>query len=78
MATVLNNPGDREENNGSAGWAVAIIILLAVIGIGVYLWSQYQGAGPAVSPPSTSGDTTINVTLPGVGATSSATASPSQ
>lgn len=76
MATVIDNPRGTGEDNGSAGWAVAIIILLAVIGIGAYLWSQYQGAGSAVSPPATSGENTINVTLPGVGATSSATSSP--
>lgn len=64
MATVINNPTpertiiERTSDSG-AGWAVAVIILLAVIVGGAYAWSRYHKAAPA-----TPGTANINVTLP--------------
>jgi hypothetical protein len=72
MATVINNPGNREEGDSGAGWAVAVVILLIVIGVGAYLWTNYNSTSPAVpsgtdnSGTSGTGDNTLNVTLPGV------------
>lgn len=81
MATVINNPGNRDDGDGGAGWTVAVIILIVVIGVGVYLWMQNQGANTAqpadTSQPQSTGDNTINVILPGTNATSSATSSSS-
>lgn len=65
MATIINNPSsptDRviERDSDTAGWAVAIIILIAVIA-GLIWWFRGQRA-PA--PPAQSGSANINVTLP--------------
>lgn len=77
MATVINNPGNRDDNGGGAGWAVAVIVLLVVIGVGAYLWMRYQGT-TVVTPPATTGSNTINnITLPGTSATTSVTATSS-
>lgn len=67
MATIINNPTPEravlvEGSDSGAGWAVAIIILLAVIGIGAYAWVRYH-PGSAAAP---SGGTNINVQLPAV------------
>lgn len=58
MTTVINTPATTDGSDSGAGWAVAIIILLAVIGVGAYFWMQYRGAPAVNSGPS------INVTLP--------------
>ena len=59
MTTVINTPGNNTDNgDNSAGWAVAVIILIAVIGIGAYLWMHYS------TTPDTNGTTNINVTVP--------------
>jgi hypothetical protein len=61
MATIINSPGNPPANDdGSAGWSVAIIILIAVIGIGAYLLFYYRGA----PTPAANGGTNVNVTLP--------------
>jgi hypothetical protein len=56
MATIVNTPGDHSD--GSAGWAVAVIILLVVIAGIAFWYMRYRGA-PAQSP-----GTTIQVNLP--------------
>lgn len=56
MATIINTPGNTESSDG-AGWAVAVIILLAVIGVGGYYLLHHRGAAP------TSG-ANINVSIP--------------
>ena len=47
MATVVNAPGDRGDS--SAGWAVAVIILLVVIA-GFAFWYMRSRGAPAASP----------------------------
>lgn len=61
MATIINSPGKTDGSDNSAGWSVAVIILIAVIGVGAYLLFFYRGA-PAPTP---AGETNINVTVPG-------------
>jgi hypothetical protein len=60
MTTIVNNPGPERvvETDGSSGWAVSVIILLAVIAIGGYYWVNHRAATPAAS------GTNINVTIP--------------
>jgi len=71
MTTVINTPGNNTDNgNNSAGWAVAVIILLVIIGIGGYLWIHHYR-----TPVATSGPTNINVTIPVPSGTSPTTSS---
>lgn len=56
MDTIVNTPGER--GDGSAGWAVAVIILLVVIAGIAFWYVRYRGA-PAQSPGAT-----IQVNLP--------------
>ncbi|MDP1707266.1 MAG: hypothetical protein Q8L30_01820 [bacterium] len=58
MTTVVNTPPSTDGGGSGAGWAVAVIILLAVIGVGMYFWLNYRGA------PAESGAIDVNVTLP--------------
>lgn len=58
MATVINTtPATREESG--AGWAVALVVLAALIIIGLFVWPGFvrNSAAPA-------GGTNIDVTLP--------------
>jgi hypothetical protein len=61
MATVINNPGGPDrvlERDSGAGWAVAAILIVAVIAGGAYLLMRYgNGAGADA-------DTNIDVTVP--------------
>jgi hypothetical protein len=63
MATIVNNPGPERvvevERSDTSGWAIAVIILIAVI-VGLVVWARYHRAPPAPS----SGNTNINVSLP--------------
>ncbi|MFA6414494.1 MAG: hypothetical protein WC217_00140 [Candidatus Paceibacterota bacterium] len=56
MATIINTPATTEGADSGAGWAVAVLILLVVIGVGAYFWLNYR-AVPATGM-------NINVTLP--------------
>jgi len=56
MATIVNTPGDQSDS--SAGWAVAVIILLVVIA-GIAFWYMRGRAAPAASPGAT-----VQVNLP--------------
>ena len=58
--TIVNTPATR--NGSGAGWAIAIIVILAVIA-GGFAWYRYYGFTKA---PSSAGTTNINVTLPAV------------
>jgi hypothetical protein len=66
MSTIINNPRSEPERtvlveggDGGAGWAVAIVILVAVIVVGGFWYARHRGA----TAPATGG-TNINVTLP--------------
>lgn len=65
MSTIINNPTPNEhtviESDSSSGWAVAVIILVAVIAGGAYLWMSFDVSGAPAQPQS---GATINVTLP--------------
>lgn len=68
MATVINNPPERErvvERSDGAGWAVAVIILLVAVAVGVWAYTRYYRAGGYEAPAPTNSGTNINVTLPG-------------
>lgn len=56
MAIVVNTPGER--GDGSAGWAVSVVILLVVIA-GIAFWYARSHQASARS-----GGTTIQVNLP--------------
>jgi hypothetical protein len=62
MTTVINTPGNRNNDDNSSGWAVAVIILIVVIGIGAYFWFNYRNV--ELVTPVTNESTNINVTLP--------------
>ncbi len=55
--TIVNTPAPAD--SGAAGWAVAVIILLAVL-VGGFFWYRYYGV-PQMAKPNT---TNINVTVP--------------
>ena len=71
MATIVNNPQPERviqtSESGGAGWAVAVVILIAVIA-GLFVWYRYHTAAAPVQ----SGSANINVTLP-TGTTGSGT-----
>jgi len=76
MTTVVNTPGDRNTGDTGAGWAVAVVILIVIIGIGAYLWANNQAAPvtpAATNQENTSSSTTINVSLPGTTGNASTT-----
>lgn len=61
MATIVNTPGTPvERSDSSAGWAVAVIILLLLIVGAFFVWGRYRGGNAAPAAPSAN----INVTLP--------------
>lgn len=68
MATIVNNPAERTERvvetSDNGGWAVAVIVLLAVIVVGAFVWLRYYNA-PAASQSNQAPGASINVTLPG-------------
>ena len=60
--TIINTPSPQSEN-GNAGWAVAVIILVLIIVGGIVWYRTYHSAAPAPA-----GDTTnVNVTVPSTG-----------
>ena len=59
MATIVNTPGDRGDS--SAGWAIAVIVLLLVIAGIAFWYMRSRGAAPA------GGGANIQVTLPTAG-----------
>ncbi|KND49991.1 MAG: hypothetical protein AB203_03320 [Parcubacteria bacterium C7867-008] len=61
MDTVVTTPGAAPQNNSAAGWVIAVILLIALIGAGAYAWTNY-GGGKAAAPAG--GSANINVTLP--------------
>lgn len=66
MTTIINTPNQPPTEKAvlvdmtdNSGWAIAVIILIAVIAFGGYYYMQHRA--PAQN---TSGGTNINVTLP--------------
>jgi hypothetical protein len=66
MATVINTPATRDSSdNGAAGWAVAVAVLLALGLLALFVW---PGIVRNSAAPADTGSN-INVTLPGTGGT---------
>lgn len=62
MATVINTPGAES----AAGWAVAVIVLVAAVLVGLFVWpGLLQRAAPA--PAETNPGTNVEVQLPATG-----------
>ncbi len=62
MATVINTPATRDTADGAAaGWAVAVVVIVAVALLALFVWPGYvrQSAAPATTPGAN-----INVTMP--------------
>lgn len=59
MATVINTTPATHSEDAGAGWAVALVVLAALIIIGLFVWPGFvrQSAAPA-------GGTNIDVSLP--------------
>ena len=57
--TIITNSPDRGRGDGGAGWAVALVIIIAVVVGGIILYKKdvFRGGSP-------SNDTNINVTIP--------------
>ncbi|HEY6020265.1 MAG TPA: hypothetical protein VIY48_10285, partial [Candidatus Paceibacterota bacterium] len=70
MATVIERPADRvverreivERTDSGAGWAIALMVLVALLVAG-FVWARYYRA-PAAAPATTG--TSVNVSLPAV------------
>lgn len=86
MATIVNNPPpDRTlqvEKEGSAGWAVAVVILVAVVVAGAFLWMRYNNAPAGRAYEGNNepggGSANINVTLPAFSGAPTSTATSSR
>ncbi len=75
MTTIINGEPVVERrttiertSDSSSGWAVAVVILIAVIVVGGILWMRSHKAVPAT----TTGGANINVTIPTGGSQSPA------
>lgn len=58
--TVISNTPARDDGSSAIGWAVALIVILAVIVAG-FVWTRRD-----VGIPNTGSGTNINVELPSV------------
>ncbi|WKZ26564.1 MAG: hypothetical protein QY304_00465 [Candidatus Paceibacterota bacterium] len=63
MTTVINTPPNRERADGG-GWALSVIMLIVVIGIGVFFWLNFRDTSTAQTPETMDTSTNISVTLP--------------
>lgn len=66
MATVIDNPNEVRterivERDSSAGWAIAVLILLVVIAAGIFYWARYRTPAPAQPAPQ---GASVQVNLP--------------
>ncbi|MDE2071256.1 MAG: hypothetical protein KGI70_00780 [Patescibacteria group bacterium] len=59
MATTIER--ERDRSDGAAGWAIAVILALAIVVVAAIIWARYYNATPGI--PNTGG-TNINVTTP--------------
>ena len=55
--TIVNTPPSND--SGAAGWAVALIVLIAVI-VGGFVWYRYYSVPQEPAPDNTN----INITVP--------------
>ncbi len=66
MATILERERPSgvliERQDESTGWAVAAVIIIALLAVGAFVWARYY-ATPTPAQTNTPG-TNINVTLP--------------
>jgi len=64
MVTVVNSPGGERvvDRSDTGGWAVAVIVLVALVAIGGFFAWRYYGAPAAAPAPNEA--TNINVTIP--------------
>jgi hypothetical protein len=70
MATIINNPGDGNDN-GAAGWVIAVVLIVVVVLLLLFLWPRLNGTTntTVINPPQTTdttgtGDGTANGTSP--------------
>ncbi len=66
MATVIER--DRpaggvliERNDSAAGWAVAAVIIIAILAVGAFVWARYYSTPGYTTPANNS----VNVSVPG-------------
>lgn len=65
METVVTPPATAPAQSSAAGWVIAVILLLALIGAAAYMWMGPKGAPASESAPVPEGGAAnINVTLP--------------
>lgn len=62
--TIISNTPNASDEGSGAGWAVALVIIVAVIIGGVVLYQRGFLGADAPTTPSTPGTTNINVTVP--------------
>lgn len=58
MATIVNNPGGGSDN-GSGGWIIAGVIVIAVVLVAIFVWPGFGNGGAAPAAP-----TEVNVQIP--------------
>jgi FlaG/FlaF family flagellin (archaellin) len=64
MATIVNTP-NSDSGMGAAGWVVAVVVLVAIVLVGLFVWPGY--AQQSNSAPST--NINVEVPTPGTGGT---------
>lgn len=64
MATIVNNPGTND--SGSAGWVVAVVVLVAVVLIALFAWPGFARNMGAPAADTTNID--VNIPNPTEGA----------
>ena len=63
MADTVITPSVDRGDSGAAGWAVAVIVLIGVVLIGIFIWPGVGRVTPAGNA-STPGTIDVNVQLP--------------
>jgi hypothetical protein len=72
MTTVINTPGGPQDNSGSVGWMIAVVVLVAVAGVGAFFLLREEAVPTIVTTvpnvtnnsTTTNSSTNINVTVP--------------
>jgi len=65
MADTIIERNTRADTDSSGGWAVAVVVLIAVVVLGGLFLYYHRGAGPALPNTGAPSGTNVNVTLPG-------------